>query len=525
MDQFAAGLNGTRSPYGTARNAFDGRFIPGGSSAGSGALVGSGVAVFAFGTDTAGSGRMPAHFNGCIGVKPTVGLVSSDGVVPACRSLDCLTVFVRNPHDGRALLDIMSGPRARNSPSYRAKGVARRWDGRTPFRFGVPQEQFLDFSGPGGPAVAHASRELFRKAIERLERLGGKRVADFDFTVFSETAQLLYGGPWVAERVAGIRAWLKQSGKNPIDDERMEPIERVIFQSGWTPSAADAFEAYAKLAVNQGRARAEWDKIDVLITPTSLHHYLVEEIEKDEKKTWPAVGAKNSNLGRFTNYMNLLDCCAIAIPSGLMTQTVDSTVRPLPGIDHEVAVVTPGGNEEQQRRYEVIKQQSAVLPWGITLVAEAWGDQYLLDVAEKWYIDSNLKVGPAGHIKSPVQKLQPYFSAVNLDVNQGKDAKLDAIVNTFSEDAVIVDQNGHSWNGRKGVHDFYSSAVSPVMHPGFHAVPDVTTAVTNGNIIAVEIVLSGPETGTIKVGDFFSFDAHGKITRLAVYKATIEEKK
>ncbi len=174
---------------------------------------------------------MPANFNGCIGVKPTVGLVNSDGVMYACRSLDCLTVFVGSVEDARLLLSIMSGPRDRASPSYRAlPPVIRRWNGVS-FRFGVPQDKFLDFGGPGGSAVAHASAVLFKKAIARLERLGGKRVESFDFTPFAETAALLYGAPFVAERYSGIRKWLESSGKEPKDDNRLEPILGVIMQS------------------------------------------------------------------------------------------------------------------------------------------------------------------------------------------------------------------------------------------------------------------------------------------------------
>jgi allophanate hydrolase len=257
MDQFAAGLNGTRTPHGTARNAFDDRFIPGGSSSGSGALVGSGVLPFALGTDTAGSGRVPAAFNGCYGLKGTVGLVSTEGVVPACRSLDCLTVFAVDPVEGRHLQQIMSRPRSRASPSYRAlpTNAPRRWQPGNPFRFGVPQAQFLDFGGPGGTAVTEASQQLFAKAIARLERLGGHHVKDFDFSPFAETAQMLYGNAFIAERTAGVHTWLTP---DPATDERMEKILRVIMSSGKKFTAVDAFDGMAQLSV---KAASKLDRV------------------------------------------------------------------------------------------------------------------------------------------------------------------------------------------------------------------------------------------------------------------------
>ena len=229
LDQFATGLVGVRSPYGVPKNPFDPAFVPGGSSSGSGVAVAAGLVSFALGTDTAGSGRVPAGFNNIVGLKPTPGLLSTDGVVPACKSLDCVSVFALSCADADAVLKVAAEP-----PATMAIGKA--------FRFGVLRHADAEFCGDDAYAA------LYAQAVGRLKALGGTAV-EIDYAPFRDAAGLLYGGPWVAERTAAVGAFIEAAD----DQAGIWPVTRDIVMAGREYSAVDAFEGQYELAELQGR--------------------------------------------------------------------------------------------------------------------------------------------------------------------------------------------------------------------------------------------------------------------------------
>jgi allophanate hydrolase len=294
LDQFATGLVGTRSPYGACGNAFDPKYISGGSSSGSGVAVAAGLVSFSLGTDTAGSGRVPAAFNNIVGLKPTKGLLSTRGVVPACRSLDCVSIFGLTAEDSRAVLAVARGFDAKDpfSRRPRARGLPNIAD----CRFGVPRSDQLEFFGNKD------AEQLFGAAVEALEGLGARRV-EIDFSPFVETARLLYGGPWVAERYLAIKEFFDRRA------EAVYPVTREIIGGAAKYSAADGFAAQYKLEELRRRAEPVWDEIDVLVTPTAGTIYTIKEVNADPIRL-------NTNLGYYTNFMNLLDLAAIAVPAG-----------------------------------------------------------------------------------------------------------------------------------------------------------------------------------------------------------------
>jgi len=297
LDQFATGLVGVRSPYGVPGNSFDPSYVPGGSSSGSAVAVAAGLASFSLGTDTAGSGRVPAAFNNLVGLKPTRGLLSTRGVVPACRSLDCVSIFALTATDAAAVLRCARGFDAADPFSRRgaspARAMPRSFAG---CRIGVPRDDQLQFFGntetPG----------LFADFIKKLIKLEAIPV-QIDFAPFLETARLLYEGPWVAERYAAIREFFE---KQP---EALHPVTRAITAGATRHSAIDAFTAYYRLKMLRRQTAPVWDAIDLLVTPTAGTIYKIAEVEADPVRL-------NSNLGYYTNFMNLLDLSAIAVPVG-----------------------------------------------------------------------------------------------------------------------------------------------------------------------------------------------------------------
>ena len=295
LDQFATGLVGVRSPYGVARNPFDPRYVPGGSSSGSGVAVSAGLVSFALGTDTAGSGRVPAGFMNIVGLKPTRGLVSTRGVVPACRSLDCVSVFALTAPDALRALELMAGedpedPYSRPVPSGTFAMTPPRG-----LRVGVPGRGQREFFGD------REAERLFGEGIERLERLGHP-VREVDFLPFREAAGLLYGGPWMAERLAAVGEFMD---KNP---EALHPVTRRLIEGGRRYSAVDAFRAMYRLEGLRKAAAALWREMDALAVPTTGTAYTIAEVEKDP------IGP-NNNLGHYTNFVNLLDLSAVAVPN------------------------------------------------------------------------------------------------------------------------------------------------------------------------------------------------------------------
>jgi allophanate hydrolase len=297
LDQFATGLVGTRSQYGVPRNPFDPEFIPGGSSSGSAVAVAAGLVSFALGTDTAGSGRVPAAFNNIVGLKPTRGLVSTRGVVPACRSLDCISVFALTVPDATAVLATIQGSDPQDGFSREAPagfGVIGAVPAR--FTFGVPRPEQREFFGDDDAAT------LFEASIARLQVLGGEP-AVVDVTPFLEAASLLYRGAWLAERAEAIDAAI--GGRRDM----LHDVTRQVIAGSDTVSGAAAFRDRHRLAAFEQKTRPVWKQIDLLLLPTAGTIYRIADIEADP------VGL-NERLGRYTNFTNLLDLAAVAVPSG-----------------------------------------------------------------------------------------------------------------------------------------------------------------------------------------------------------------
>ena len=293
LDQFATGLNGTRSPYGAPRSVFDSAYVSGGSSSGSAIAVASGLAAFALGTDTAGSGRVPAAFNNLVGIKPTPGLVPNVGVVPACRSVDVVTVFAATVGDGIAARKVMEGYDAADPFSCTAVPVKLPSSG---LRIGVLDGAEREFYGNA------AYEALYDAAIERAKSLGAT-IVPFDYAPFRQAAELLYNGPWVAERLAAVKDFI---GTNADD---FDPTVRTIIEGAKAYDAVDAFEGKYKLEALRQLTKVEWEKVDMLMLPTSPTTYTVEAMMAD-----PIV--KNGHFGRYTNFANLFGYAAIAIPAG-----------------------------------------------------------------------------------------------------------------------------------------------------------------------------------------------------------------
>lgn len=298
LDQFATGLVGTRSPTGTPRNVLNPAYVPGGSSSGSAVAVAAGLVDFSLGTDTAGSGRVPAAFNNIVGFKPTRGLISTRGVVPACRSLDCVSVFAASAD---AALDVVRIATSYDPADSESRSAAQ-FSALEPidpqsFRFGVPQESQLKFFGN------ESARAAYFRAVSRLIQLGGTRV-EIDFTPFAKTARLLYEGPWVAERLETAGDLL---ARHP---QALLPVIREIFEKARRYTVVDAFKALRELRGLRREADHELAGIDVLALPTTGTIYTLAEIEADPI-------ALNATLGYYTQFANLLDLCAVSIPSGI----------------------------------------------------------------------------------------------------------------------------------------------------------------------------------------------------------------
>ena len=316
LDQFATGLVGVRSPYGACSSVFDDRYVSGGSSSGSAVAVASGLVSFALGTDTAGSGRVPAAFNNLVGLKPTRGHLSAQGVVPACRSLDCVSVFALTAGDAWQVYEAARGYDAFDPYSRLSAGedAAASWLG-VPFRFGVLRPDARQFFGDG------KAERLYGEAIRALESLGGAPV-EFDYRPFQEAAALLYAGPWVAERLAALRDFSAEHA------DQAHPVVREIITSAAKYSAVDAFLGQYRLEELRKQADEVWERADVLLLPTTGTTYTIEEVEADPIRL-------NASLGHYTNFVNLLDLAAVALPAGF---------RPN-GLPFGVSLIGPAGTD------------------------------------------------------------------------------------------------------------------------------------------------------------------------------------
>lgn len=320
LDQFATGLVGARSPFGACRNALNPDYVSGGSSSGSAVSVALGLASFSLGTDTAGSGRVPAMLNNLIGLKPSCGRLSATGVVPACRTLDTISVFALTAADAAQVLAVAEGEDASDPYSRTLPPAGYNFGAAASFRFGLPRAEDLEFHGnPQGPA-------LFAQAVAQLQALGGTPV-EIDLRPFRAVATLLYEGPWVAERYAAIRPFIE---KQP---QSLHPVTRAITEKGLRISAPDTFEALYKLKALEKQTRAVWGDIDVLLTPTASSAYTLAEVEADPIRL-------NSNLGHYTNFVNLLDLSAVAVPTGLMQMGIPFGVTLVARSGQDLALLT-----------------------------------------------------------------------------------------------------------------------------------------------------------------------------------------
>lgn len=297
LDQFATGLVGTRSPYGVCRNPFDETYISGGSSSGSAVAVALGQVCFALGTDTAGSGRVPAAFNHIVGLKPTRGLISTRGVVPACQSLDCVSIFALHCADVQTVLSIADAFDAEDPYSRPALELpAQAGINLTKLRFGVlPADQREFFDDPNMPS-------LYAKSVETMKSAGHIAV-EIDSSPFAEVAAMLYAGPWVAERYVVAGPLIESQ------PEALLPVTRSILSRGKGISAAQTFQAFYKLHELRQRAVKELTKVDVLLLPTAGTVFKIDPVLADPIAT-------NDKLGRYTNFANLLDLCVLAVPAG-----------------------------------------------------------------------------------------------------------------------------------------------------------------------------------------------------------------
>jgi allophanate hydrolase len=291
LDQFATGLVGTRSPHGAPSSVFSAAHVSGGSSSGSAVAVARGDVPFALGTDTAGSGRVPAGFNALVGLKPTPGRVSTAGVLPACRSLDCVSVFALDVHEAGAVLAQIEGADAADSHSRFQPGPARLAPGRA-LRVGVPAVPVLE--------TAQGYELAWQQALARLQTLGVQTVA-LDFTPLHDTAALLYEGPWVAERYAVVQEMIEQQ------PQAMDAAVAEVIGAARRYSAVDTFRAQYRLRAAQQAADALWQQVDVLMVPTAPRHPTHAEVAS-------APLAANAVLGHYTNFVNLLGWCALSQP-------------------------------------------------------------------------------------------------------------------------------------------------------------------------------------------------------------------
>src|SRR6266404_795718 len=356
LDQFATGLVGVRSPCGIPSNPMRGDLIPGGSSSGSAVAISAGLVPLALGTDTAGSGRVPAMLNNIVGLKPSLGLISTAGLVPACRTLDCVSIFSLTVDDAMTALAAMAGPDgadpfSRNRPLAVMNVLPRQ------LRLGVPRNGQLIFFGD------KASEAAYRGALRRWTALGADLV-EFDLEPLYETARLLYEGPWVAERYLVIRNLLASS------PEAIHPVTREITAAGARLSAADTFAALYRLQALRRIAERAFANIDALVLPTATTVYSTAQVLANPVEL-------NSRLGTYTNFVNLLDLCGLALP----------------------AAIRPDG-----------------IPFGITLLAPAGHDALLGSIGRVFHADTQLKLGAEGAMQTPLAVLAPSANADEIPI-------------------------------------------------------------------------------------------------------------
>src|ERR1700730_10945568 len=344
LDQFATGLVGVRTPYGIPRNPLSPAMIPGGSSSGSAVAVAAGLVPLALGTDTAGSGRVPAGLNNIVGLKPSLGLVSNAGVVPACRTLDCVSVLALTVEDAFTALSVLAGPDDAD-PYSRPRALDALGPMPDGVRLGVPMARQREFDGDEHSAAAYDAALLVFSTL-------GAQIIEIDMEPFYRAARLLYEGPWVAERYIAARSVIETAPQS------MHPVTRQIILGGARYSAADAFAAFYQLQELRRACERAFARIDALALPTIPRAYRVDEMLADPIEL-------NSRLGTYTNFVNLLDLCALSVP----------------------AAILPGG-----------------IPFGVTLIGRAGEDAALAAVGRLFHAETELPMGATG-------KMQPVLGA------------------------------------------------------------------------------------------------------------------
>tara|TARA_R110002124_G_scaffold35649_5_gene115795 strand:- start:1400 stop:3217 length:1818 start_codon:yes stop_codon:yes gene_type:complete len=396
LDQFATGLVGTRSPHGAPRSVFNADYISGGSSSGSAVAVAAGFASFALGTDTAGSGRVPAAFNNIVGLKPSKGLLSTRGVVPACRSLDCVSIFALNAEDAGAVFHQAAVFDAGDSYA-RALMPSEPIIAGAKFTFAAPRAADLTFFGDS------EAERLFGEALTRLEDLGG-RARRIDFAPFRDVAELLYEGPWVAERTAAVGRFMDENLKD------VDPTVAAIVAGGRKRTAVETFEAFHKLQSLSRKIAAIMSEIDVLVVPTAPTTYRVADVMAEPVKL-------NSRLGTYTNFMNLADLAGLAVPAGI------------------------GANG---------------LPFGITLCAPAFAEARLLELGAR--VHAALGLGAGGPALNARKTDEAY---IELAVVGAHMSGLPLNHELTSRGAMFVERSRSSAN-----YKFYALAGGPPFRPG-----------------------------------------------------------
>jgi allophanate hydrolase len=356
LDQFATGLVGVRSPYGIPKNPMRGDLIPGGSSSGSAVAVAAGLVPLSLGTDTAGSGRVPAMLNNIVGLKPSLGMVSAAGVVPACRTLDCVSVFSLTVDDAVTALAAMAGPDGAD-PFSRDRPLGEITGLPAPLRLGVPRNGQLIFFGDKAAEAAYA------EALKRWSALGAKLV-EFDMEPFYETARLLYEGPWVAERYLVIRNLLASS------PDSIHPVTREITAAGSRLTAAETFSALYRLQALRRIAERAFAHFDAIVLPTAPTAYTTAQVLANPVEL-------NSRLGTYTNFVNLLNLCGLALP----------------------AAMRPDG-----------------IPFGITLLAPAGEDALLAAIGRVFHADTRLAIGAKGLAQPPLAPLPARADAEDIAI-------------------------------------------------------------------------------------------------------------
>ncbi|CAM1509036.1 Fc.00g027750.m01.CDS01 [Cosmosporella sp. VM-42] len=366
LDQFATGLVGTRSPYGAVPNSFDPSRVSGGSSSGSAVVVARGTVPFSLGTDTAGSGRVPAGFNNVIGLKPTRGALSARGVVPACRTLDCVSIFTLTAEDAEVVLSAAEGFDAQDAYSrsrpdsvmeLASSGFGNGGTGRTP-RLAISADPNWFGRNDHSPA--------YEKALEKAKSLGWKLIP-VDFEPLLRLAQLLYSGPWVAERYAAIKEFIER-----VEPTEMDPVVRGIIIKAQSLSAADVFDGeYLRQDLTR-QIEIAFEGYDGLLVPTTPSFPTLEQVSRKPVE-------ENSLLGTYTNFVNFLDWSALSIPAGFR----------------------PDG-----------------LPFGITLISSHWQEPKLLDWARHWFANEMNPLGATGveRREPPVAEPKPSVGHVPIAV-------------------------------------------------------------------------------------------------------------